>query len=246
MRLISLNIWGGHVKAPLLDFIETQQAIDFFCLQEVYHQAKDKTSEDDREVSLNIFAEISAKLPEHNGFFKPVVDDAYGLAAFIHKRFQVRQEGVVIIHHNPDYAGRGAAHSRILQWLECSLDNQPFVVVNVHGLWNGMGKTDTPSRIRQSQKVKQFVDSLAMPVVLCGDFNLRPDTESLRIVEEGMNNLIHAYEIISTRTHLYPKPEKFADYIFTSPEVGIKHFAVLEDVVSDHAPLLLDFELAPI
>jgi endonuclease/exonuclease/phosphatase family metal-dependent hydrolase len=77
--------------------------------------------------------------------------------------------------------------------------------------------------------------------ILCGDFNLMPDTQSLQIIAEGMNNLIATYKITSTRTNYYPKEEKFADYIFTSPDIKVNQFAVLRDEVSDHAPLMIDF-----
>jgi len=49
MKLITLNIWGGHMFNPLLEFIQAHQDIDIFCLQEVYHQAPHKVSDEDRE-----------------------------------------------------------------------------------------------------------------------------------------------------------------------------------------------------
>lgn len=33
LKLITLNIWGGHVEKPLLDFINAHQDVDIFCLQ---------------------------------------------------------------------------------------------------------------------------------------------------------------------------------------------------------------------
>jgi len=59
-----------------------------------------------------------------------------------------------------------------------------------------------------------------------------------------MRNLIKDYDITSTRSKLYTKHKKpvlFADYIFTSPEIEVRDFKVLPDVVSDHLPLLLDY-----
>ena len=57
-----------------------------------------------------------------------------------------------------------------------------------------------------------------------------------------MRNLIHEYNINSTRTSFYTKPEKYADYIFTSKDLLIKNFEVLPEEVSDHAALLLEIE----
>lgn len=241
MKLITLNIWGGHIRNPLLDFIKSHQEIDIFCFQEVYRNAAEKISDEDRKVSLNIFGELQELLPKHKGFFRPVVENIYGNSIFVKNTIQVLKEGEINIHDNPNYPGRGPTHSRNLQWLECCVGKQKFAVLNVHGLWNGKGKTDTPERIAQSQKIRQFMDSINLPKVLCGDFNLRPDTESLQMLEQGMNNLVKAYNVSSTRTSLYTKAERFADYILTSPEIKVNMFEVLKHEVSDHAPLLIDF-----
>ena len=243
MNLITLNIWGGHVKKPLLKFVRTHSQTDIFCFQEVYHGSKYKISEDDNEVSLNIFSDLQYLLPEHNAFFRPVIENSYGIGIFINKEFDLLEEGYIYIHENPNYKGRGPTHSRILQWVKYRNKGQIYNILNVHGLWNGMGKTDTTERIVQSQRIKDFMNTLYGPIILCGDFNLRSDTESIGIVEKGMNNLIKLYDVKSTRTSLYPKEEQFADYIFSSPEILVNTFEVLNDEVSDHSPLRLNFEI---
>lgn len=242
-KLVSLNIWGGHLRQPLLEFIKSNQGVDIFCLQEVYHNAQHKISEDDKEVTLNIFSEMHEYLPEHNAYFLPVVAGFYGIGMFVRKDIKVISHGEVSIHENPTYKGRGPTHGRSLQWVECEVGGNKFYVINVHGLWNGKGKSDSPARVLQSKKVRQFMDSLEHPIVLCGDFNLKPDTQSMRILEAGMNNMITLYNVSSTRTSYYPKAERFADYIITSPEIKVNAFTVMPDEVSDHAPLLLDFQL---
>lgn len=241
MKLITLNIWGGHVREPLHHFISTHQDVDIFCFQEVYHNAKEMISIEDRKVSLNIFAELESLLPNHKGYFRPVVDNIYGISIFINKEFDVLDEGDYLIHHNPDYPGRGPAHSRILQWLRFIAEGTEYAILNVHGLWNGKGKTDTAERIAQSKKIIEFMNKISSHKILCGDFNLKPDTESLKILEKNMRNLIDTYKVKSTRTSYYPKAERYADYILTSKEITINKFEVLADEVSDHAALYLDF-----
>lgn len=77
--------------------------------------------------------------------------------------------------------GFGPTHSRNLQWLECSLNDKSYTIVNVHGLGNGKGKTDCPERLLQSQRIREFINSLHTSKIVCGDFNLRPDTEILKL-----------------------------------------------------------------
>lgn len=243
IQIMTLNIWGGHVYGPLLKFIKQYQHIDVFCFQEVYHEAPHKISTEDRTHCLTIFQELADVLPEHQGFFRPVVNNTYGIGMFVKNALEVIDEGAECIHHNPDYPGKGPTHSRILQWLHCETSTQPYTIINVHGLWNGRGKTDSPERLQQSAAIKSFIATLQTPVILCGDFNLRPDTQAVALLEQELLNLNAAHQIMSTRTSLYSKEEKFADYIFISKDLNVEHFSVLSDEVSDHAPLLL--KIAP-
>lgn len=242
MQLITLNIWGGHVREKLLDFIKRYQHVDFICLQEVYHRAPFKTSDEDRLVYLDILDQITECLPGHDFFFRPVVNNVYGIATFIKKEIELLNEGEVIIHENPSYFGTWPRHQRNLQWVECRIQGKKYMIINTHFLWNGSGKGDSDDRIQQSQRTKDFLDSLSVPKILCGDFNLRPDTESIRILEQGMKNLVKEYNIQSTRTSLYPKAERFADYILVSDEINVKEFKVFPDEVSDHSALWMEFE----
>src|SRR5690606_28305020 len=129
MRLITLNIWGGHVREPLHQFISSHQDIDIFCFQEVYHNAKEKISTEDRMVSLNIFSELQHLLPQHTGYFRPIVDNIYGMSIFIKNKIEVLEEGDHLIHPNPTYPGRGPTHSRILQWVKCRIDEEIYSII---------------------------------------------------------------------------------------------------------------------
>lgn len=119
-----------------------------------------------------------------------------------------------------------------------------MTIINFHGLWNGKGKTDNEDRILQSRNIVDFIGGLKGEVVLCGDFNLLPDTESIKIFEDaGLRNLIKEYGITSTRTSHYTKPGKYADYVFVSRGVRVKDFKVLPEEVSDHSALLLEMDV---
>ena len=249
MKLVTLNIWGGHLYEPLLNFVETvnsprpeiKNAIDVFCFQEVYHRADEKISTEDRQVRLNIFSDIQKKLPHHRGYFRPIVNQSYGICLFINKDIEVLSEGSAAVYLNPGYKGSGPTHSREIQWLQCIHGEKVYTLFNFHGLWNGKGKEDCMDRIEQSKKIRDLVCTFDGPKIICGDFNLRPDTESMKILEIGMHNLIRTYGVNSTRTSYYPKEERYADYILTSHGIMIHDFKVLPDEVSDHSPLYVEF-----
>mgnify|MGYP005838739537 CR=1 FL=1 len=243
LSLITLNIWGGHLEAPLFDFFSSKKDVDIFCLQEVYCKAPRIITNEERYINRDVFSDIQSFLPEHQGFFRPIVKGIYGIGMFIKKGIEVLDEGGVLIHENKDYPGIGPTHSRSMQYAKCSLGMRAFTLFNVHGLWNGKGKTDTPERIEQSKKIKAFVDATMGPKILCGDFNLTPEAESLRLLAEGMHDHVKFSGVGSTRTSYYPGSERFADYIFSTPDVETKSFEVLEDEVSDHAPLFFEFSM---
>ncbi|HLD06434.1 MAG TPA: endonuclease/exonuclease/phosphatase family protein [Candidatus Nanoarchaeia archaeon] len=242
MKLISLNLWGGRVYGPLEKFLkEHVDNVDIFCFQEIYNDAVDGMSDVPREHRRNLLADLRQLLPNHKAYFRPVIKNVYGIGIFVKKDISVLEEGEMDIYKSPDYTGHGGNHTRNLQWIKIEVDGEIYSIVNVHGLWTGKGKNDTPERIAQSQKIKKFMSVMSNPKILCGDFNLLPDTESMKMLECDMINLIKKHGIKSTRSHHYAKEEKFADYVLVSSDVKVKKFKVLQEPVSDHLPLLLEF-----
>lgn len=134
-------------------------------------------------------------------------------------------------------------HARNIQYVTVQTSNGPLTVVNFHGLWNGKGKTDTEDRMNQSKNILEFIKNLQGEHVLCGDFNLLPNTKSIAVLENaGLQNLIKRFGITSTRTSHYTKPDKYADYVFVTNEIKVKDFKVLPEEVSDHHALYLEIE----
>lgn len=91
------------------------------------------------------------------------------------------------------------------------------------------------------------MDSNVGSKIIVGDFNLLPETESLKIIGEGMRNLIGEFNIARTRSNLSPffgkkEFQKFADYTLATPDVKVLDFKVLEVEVSDHLPMILEFD----
>ena len=160
------------------------------------------------------------------------------------KRFEVLESGDVFVHRERGYVPEGdiGHHARNVQFVTVSTRRGPVSVMNFHGLWNGRGKGDSDDRLAQSRRLLDFLAGRSLPFVLCGDFNLAPDTTSLKMLEEaGLRNLVAEFGVASTRTRLNTRPERFADYVFVSEGVEVLAFRVLPDEVSDHAPLQLEF-----
>lgn len=233
----------------LLDFFATHGDVDVFALQEVWNGGEHMLGEKSAGSWLSrrrptLLKEIREVLPGYVDLYHPHFYDFFGLATFVKKDLKVVEEGELYIYKEKGFLSEKdfGDHARILHFMTLDTEKGPRTVIQLHGLWNGKGKGDSEDRLEQSDRIVKFVSDLKNPFVIVGDFNLRPDTESVKKLESiGLRNLITEYGITSTRTSHYTKEEKFADYAFVSDGIEVKDFKVLPDEVSDHSPLYLDF-----
>lgn len=256
MKLISLNIWGGKKFKPLINFIkENSKDTDIFCFQEVFDTSSNiKKSSGYR---TNIYQELIDILTSHQGYFAPVQDNYLvgsfqkhftnfsllsGLAIFIRKNLTVKLHGDFLVYGKKNGLNPHDRSSvpKNVQFLLFENSSKIISLSNVHGLWTD-DKKDSPARISQSKKIVHFLNKPTGEKIVCGDFNLDINTESLRLLEANMINLIKEYKIRTTRSKLYSGKNKFADYILVAPEIKVINFEVPSINVSDHLPMVLEF-----
>jgi len=254
MKIVSLNTWGGKLFDPLINFIKDySKEVDIFCFQEVYNSPV--IQELSRGMRSNLFLEMTKVLSDFNGFFVPTLkqhdvegdvnfDLDNGLALFVKKSIQVKTHGDIFVYRNrgdklinDDYK----TIPRNLQFITFDQNEEKYLLCHFHGIWYPKTKLDTAERLEQSKKIKKFLNSFSGKKILCGDFNLLPDTKSMHILEEGMKNLIKDFNIPTTRNKFYEREEKHADYILVSENIKIIDFKIPDVTVSDHLPLLLEF-----
>jgi endonuclease/exonuclease/phosphatase family metal-dependent hydrolase len=229
MKILFLNAWGGKIREPLAQFLEAQSRnTDIFCFQEAYDEMKQLA----RKV-LPGYAEIER--------YKYVTDDDnFPQTTYIKNTIPLLASGTIMEQE----AGLGLGlYARVR-----SSDNRDLFVCNFHGMSRPVNKLDDPARIRQSELLIDFFREHSGPAVIGGDFNLFPETKSVAMfAENGYRDLIKEYGIATTRNHfswdLYPDHKQYhSDYVFTSPDIAIKHFSVPGDEISDHQPLILEID----
>lgn len=133
---------------------------------------------------------------------------------------------------------------RSIQNAIVKVNDKELQIINVHGIWNE-GKTGDERTIAQSEFILSKLRK-DLPVIVVGDFNLLPTSDSIKMLNQELINLIEEYQIESTRPHFDDGLDKgniVCDYIFVNDLVKVNHFQVLESNASDHLPLLLDFEI---
>ncbi|HVV39350.1 MAG TPA: endonuclease/exonuclease/phosphatase family protein [Candidatus Paceibacterota bacterium] len=259
MKLVSLNAWGGTQFNQLLSFVEKHaNSTDVFCFQEVAVSERIQSKEE--KPRHNLLRDLSEVLPGfqviyapfQEGFnWEPIEKDiALCNAMFVRNGLNILEHGHVFVHgekNGLDFAqaaeGNWYTMPRLVQFTQ--IDGFP-TIFNFHGFWHKDGKHDTPERIKQSEKIVEVVQKFNNPRILCGDFNLNIDTESLAMLEDrgGLRNLIKDHKIGTTRSDLYPKKSimPYADYMFVSPDITINSFSVPDEPASDHLPMILEFK----
>ena len=133
---------------------------------------------------------------------------------------------------------------RSIQNAILKVNGKELQVINVHGIWNE-GKVGDDRTISQSEFILSKIRK-DIPSIVVGDFNLLPETESIHLLDRELTNLIKKYDIKSTRPHFddgLDRGNLVCDYIFVNDLVKVNHLEVIESNVSDHLPILLDFEI---
>ncbi|OGE29329.1 hypothetical protein A2867_03170 [Candidatus Daviesbacteria bacterium RIFCSPHIGHO2_01_FULL_40_11] len=260
MKLISLNTWGGKVYQPLIVFIKQQsRETDIFCFQEVYNtQSSVKHYKD---IRANLLGEFMKVLPNFQFFYSmeaagfdstPKSVDfhlTFGKTIFIKNHFKVDKAKDILLYGDREEKLLKQDFSNLavtLQSISFTAKEKAFTIVNIHGTAFPGSKLDTKLRQEHSTEIKNFLNSKRGAKVLVGDFNLLPQTQSIKILEEDMRNLIKKYNIWRTRSNLNPyfgKPDfqKYADYTFVSADIKVINFQVPPVNISDHLPMILEF-----
>lgn len=251
MKLITLNAWGGKLYEPLIEFIKTHSNdIDIFCFQDVLF-GKEPTFSPIERGRINLYEEIKDILNDFGSVISRELDHSFingeilsqdvgsGKVVFFRKSMTLKESG------DFDVSDNNLTETMVsskCQWLNLLTSDGEITILNLHGLWQrGSKKQDTTERIEQSKRVSKFLSTIEGKKILAGDFNMVPDGESIRILENNMINLVKTYKVETTRSSHYPRGEKFADYILVSKDVEVKDFKVLQDEISDHLPLFVEF-----
>lgn len=235
MKIMFLNCWYAKAGKDFFDYINLEsKSVDIFCLS---------------EVQPDLFQLLQNKLHDFNSFYdKSIYDDVmkffYGQAVFIKKTIKVEYANRVELFRNV-HNDQGFAQN-----FKLTINNKKFHLTNIHGKARPGHKLDTLARINQTKKILNYYKNYTDPIVIGGDFNLLPTTKSVRMFEkEGYRNLIKEFNIKDTRGDInhknFAKDDRqyFADYCFVKGGVKVKSFEVPNVLVSDHLPLILEFEI---
>lgn len=253
IKFITLNIWkNSTIIDSAVAFIKKENP-DIINLQEVYN-AKD-ASLDKRYRTLEILKkDLSLSYFHFAAKFRDITkkDNLYaeqGNAIF--SRFPIMKSGAIFFDI-PYRVVNDYEQKRIydqlpknLQSVVVEVEDTTFYIYNVHGIWGTDGK-DSKRRLKMSQTIVDQVKD-KRNVILAGDFNLRPNTQTIKNIEGYLKNVFK--DELTTTFNLKRKSDPggystaVVDMIFVSPDMKvIDHYCPQVDV-SDHLPLVCTLEV---
>jgi len=94
------------------------------------------------------------------------------------------------------------------------------------------------SRQKQMKELVKIVKDVDGPIILAGDFNTFGGGKELEVLIKNSR----LRKVKESLTFPAFHPNKILDHILVSPEIRVKNYEVLKLKLSDHLPVMVDFE----
>lgn len=249
LKILNLNLWeGGLLWENIESFLRLENP-DILCLQEA------NTGTADQPENFHTLERLTPLFPEYYSYFSPELhqtwpDGTNGDAGnLIFSRFPIAEQKTIFLHGEYERIIRDEAkgfshYPKNMQSVILDVGEKSLHVLNMHGVW-GLDGGDTPERLKMSEMIIDEIRGKS-PLVLMGDFNLKPDTETIRNIEAHLTN-VFAGEMESSFNMRHKTNPGYAtavvDMFFATSDIQIVAKSIPDDDVSDHKPLLVSVEI---
>lgn len=242
MKLVQLNIWGGRLGNQIVELLR-QEAPDLVCLQETINV------DGDAALAMSV-QRIAAESGFNRIFHSPVFSfnlmnktAEFGNAILAKQDFARTNTIFTNLEYKPGFDFDTDDYNiRNLQHVVVDVHGTAVNILNHHGHHVHAHKDGDAETLRQCKMIAEYIATLDGPVLLAGDFNLAPHSQSLEILNRQLTNLSVAHKLKTTRTNLTRKTE-VCDYIFVNKQVTVREFHASDEVTSDHKALVVDFDV---
>lgn len=240
---MTLNVWQGRLERVLLKYLETLD-IDFACMQEAvdYEGSTAGLATPYRKIgkTLRLEEQYFSRLT-HTTFGDK--DMYFGNAIYGNIPFEKMDTVFTRGAYKENFNFDADDHNiRAFQHVELTCEGKRLHLINHHGHHINEHKRGDDETLRQATQIADYAKQLDGAVIVCGDFNLAPDSASIQVLDGVLNNLSVSNSLKTTRSDLTYKNE-VCDYIFVNDSVRVNEFFMEETIISDHNALFLDFDL---
>jgi len=232
LRILTYNIHHGNPpsKPDQIDLdaiarVISDSGADLVALQEVERGVNRSGGVDEARI-------LGEKTGLHYQFFKAIDHDGgdYGIAILSRYKF----EDVKLVPLPQEIT----AEKRVLGYLTVKIGKQQFILANTH-----LDATNSPeNRIVQMKGILKEFENSALPVILCGDLNSAPGSETINLLDkEFKRTCVENCGFTSPQIN----PRNTIDFIATKNVKWTlsEHKVIEETYASDHRPVLATFNI---
>jgi len=249
VKLISLNIWqGGNLWDQVIPFLREEDS-DILLMQEVY-DGKDESF----ERKYRTFSEVKKSLSLPYAAFAPAFLDTRTIGNIdrgnaIFSKFPLTFNEAIAYDmpygpYDEEHDNRYEILPMTLQHAMVLINSVSYHLYNLQGIWGTHGG-DSQRRLKMSEKIITEVKDKEH-VILAGDFNLNPGTETIKNIEKYMHNVFKD-ELQTTFNMAQKKNPNLAksvvDMVFVSNDIKVLERSVPQVNISDHLPLVCTLEI---
>lgn len=214
-----------------------------------------------QEVMDDMYPELVALMPEYGSIHQPSdtgkPSGEYEAVTIFYKKESLKLlgGGTFWLSPTPEIPSKGwdAIYNRVCSWgkFQDRKTGKAFFYFNTH-----LSHVGENARQNASKVILKKINELAngFPVLLSGDFNTKPDSETYKtvtsVLSDSRNLAKHVYAPNYTGSPFEwpPKDNNIVDYIFVNNKVSVQKFGVyaeqrLYTKISDHLPILIQFKL---
>lgn len=253
MKLLSLNIdFYRDNSQEILDFI-SKISPDFICLQEVSNSTVSEVSKKFKAKSLfdeklsdeyefNLWCPFSETSREKRGEEFEEFGGLVQQGIYFLSKYPINLGENIFYYLNykqvPFWEKKHFQTGRAFQSIIVEIEGKSLQIINNHGIIREERKGNSETN-NETELIYIVAQEFEYPKIIVGDFNLLPESKSLEILNKNFENLMIENGIMTTR----PAPKEMTvDYIFVK-DLKINKFEVIESNISDHFPIILDFDL---
>lgn len=250
LTILCLNLWEGGILWDNIVNLLKREVPDIMCFQEAFNA---KPSAPLQYQTVNRMREL---LPLHYHAYAPELyeirpDGEGDTGNLIISQYPISYYETIFLFGDYQTITRPKTiefshYPKNMQCAHITLPNtKELHVHNVHGIW-GLDGRDSPERLRMSHIITTHVTD-KQNVIVAGDFNLKPDTQTIDTIEQKLTNVFKGAMTSSFNMKHKSNPgyaTAVVDMVFISPEVMVVDKKILEDDVSDHKGLLLTVDIS--
>jgi endonuclease/exonuclease/phosphatase family metal-dependent hydrolase len=243
MKLMTLNAWQGRLERVLPKYLE-EQNVDFACMQEAV------AYEGMTGGLFTSFAKLGASLSLDHQYFSRLYavrycNDKLSFGNVVYSKLpflQTKNTFTRGTYKDNFVFGVDDYNIRAFQHVALDVHGKKLHILNHYGYHIEAHKLGDEETMRQISIMIAYIKQLDGAVILCGDFNLAPESESIKQFDTILHNLSVAYLLKTTLSVLTYK-EEVCDYIFVNDKVDVKDFFMDQAIISDHNALILNFNI---